>query len=59
LTGERLARELTALTSDEAQRATLAANARALATPDAARLIADVVLALAGGSTTVRSTGRR
>jgi UDP-N-acetylglucosamine--N-acetylmuramyl-(pentapeptide) pyrophosphoryl-undecaprenol N-acetylglucosamine transferase len=48
LTGERLATELLALVSDETQRAAIGSRARALARPDAARLIVDKVLELAG-----------
>ena len=48
LTGERLAGELLALTGDDVQRGGVAARARALARPDAARLIVDKVLELAG-----------
>jgi UDP-N-acetylglucosamine--N-acetylmuramyl-(pentapeptide) pyrophosphoryl-undecaprenol N-acetylglucosamine transferase len=47
LDGERLARELLTLTADEEQRTALAARARALARPDAARVIVDNLLELA------------
>ena len=47
LTGERLAGELLALAADEEQRNAIGARARALARPDAARLIVDKVIALA------------
>jgi UDP-N-acetylglucosamine--N-acetylmuramyl-(pentapeptide) pyrophosphoryl-undecaprenol N-acetylglucosamine transferase len=47
LTGERLATELVALAMDREQRQAIGARARALARPDAARLIVDKVLALA------------
>jgi len=48
LTGERLATELIALAGDDAQRAAIGSKARALARPDAARLIVDKVIELAG-----------
>jgi len=48
LTGERLATELLALAGDEEERAAIGSRARALARPDAARLIVDKVLELAG-----------
>jgi UDP-N-acetylglucosamine--N-acetylmuramyl-(pentapeptide) pyrophosphoryl-undecaprenol N-acetylglucosamine transferase len=47
LTGERLAAELTALVGDPAQRRAIGSNARALARPEAARVIVDKVLELA------------
>ena len=47
LTGERLAREIVALVAAAEQRASIGARARALARPDAARLIVDRVLELA------------
>src|SRR3954471_24492837 len=47
LTGERLAMERLALARDEEQRALMGSRARALARPDAARLIVDKVLELA------------
>jgi len=48
LTGERLASEILALVADAGQRAAIGERARALARPDAARLIVDKVLELAG-----------
>ena len=48
LTGARLADELLRLARDAASRATMAEAARGLARPDAARVIVDKVLALAG-----------
>ncbi len=48
LTGERLAAEIVALAADPARRARMREAARSLARPDAARVIADKVLALAG-----------
>jgi UDP-N-acetylglucosamine--N-acetylmuramyl-(pentapeptide) pyrophosphoryl-undecaprenol N-acetylglucosamine transferase len=48
LTGERLAGELIALATDAERRRQLGAAARSLSTPDAARMIVDKVLALAG-----------
>jgi UDP-N-acetylglucosamine--N-acetylmuramyl-(pentapeptide) pyrophosphoryl-undecaprenol N-acetylglucosamine transferase len=50
LTGARLAEELLALARDGAARERMAAAARGLARPDAARVIVDKVLALAGVS---------
>jgi UDP-N-acetylglucosamine--N-acetylmuramyl-(pentapeptide) pyrophosphoryl-undecaprenol N-acetylglucosamine transferase len=47
LTGERLASELLTLAADDEQRRATGARARALARPDAARLIVDKVIALA------------
>ncbi len=47
LTGERLARELLALATDERQRTAIGTRARGLARPHAARLIVDKVLELA------------
>lgn len=48
LTGERLAHEVLALASDAERRLRLGTAARGLARPDAARVIVDRVLALAG-----------
>ena len=48
LTGERLAGELIALATDAERRRKIGAAARSLSTPDAARMIVDKVLALAG-----------
>jgi UDP-N-acetylglucosamine--N-acetylmuramyl-(pentapeptide) pyrophosphoryl-undecaprenol N-acetylglucosamine transferase len=48
LTGERLAAEIVALAGDEGARTRMSAEAARLARPDAARVIADRVLALAG-----------
>jgi len=48
LTGERLARELIALANDPVRRARLGEAARRLARPDAAAVIVDRLLALAG-----------
>jgi UDP-N-acetylglucosamine--N-acetylmuramyl-(pentapeptide) pyrophosphoryl-undecaprenol N-acetylglucosamine transferase len=48
LTGERLAERILALAGDGARREVMGRAARALARPDAARAIADRVLALAG-----------
>ena len=48
-----------ALAGDEAQRAAIGVKARALARPDAARLIVDEVLALAGAPGAVRPAGKR
>jgi UDP-N-acetylglucosamine--N-acetylmuramyl-(pentapeptide) pyrophosphoryl-undecaprenol N-acetylglucosamine transferase len=48
LDGERLRAEVTALLGDPGRRASLAEAMRGLARPDAARAVADVVLALAG-----------
>jgi UDP-N-acetylglucosamine--N-acetylmuramyl-(pentapeptide) pyrophosphoryl-undecaprenol N-acetylglucosamine transferase len=50
LTGARLAEELLALARDGAARERMAAAARGMARPDAARVIVDRVLALAGVS---------
>jgi len=47
LTGERLATEVVALTSDERGRAEMSARARQMARPDAAKVIVDRVLELA------------
>jgi UDP-N-acetylglucosamine--N-acetylmuramyl-(pentapeptide) pyrophosphoryl-undecaprenol N-acetylglucosamine transferase len=47
LSGDRLAAEIRAVVSDEAQRLGMAAAARRLARPEAARVIVDKVLALA------------
>jgi UDP-N-acetylglucosamine--N-acetylmuramyl-(pentapeptide) pyrophosphoryl-undecaprenol N-acetylglucosamine transferase len=47
LSGDRLARELLALAADDAQRTAIAARAKGLARPDAAKLIVDKVLDLA------------
>ena len=49
LTGERLAEELASLAGDAARRRAIAAAARTLARPDAARAIVDRVIQLAGG----------
>jgi UDP-N-acetylglucosamine--N-acetylmuramyl-(pentapeptide) pyrophosphoryl-undecaprenol N-acetylglucosamine transferase len=49
LSGERLANEIVALASDEARRRGMRGNARRMAKPDAARLIVDNILRLAGG----------
>jgi UDP-N-acetylglucosamine--N-acetylmuramyl-(pentapeptide) pyrophosphoryl-undecaprenol N-acetylglucosamine transferase len=49
LTGERLAGVILALVEDDARRAAMAAAARRLARPDAARVIVDRALELAGG----------
>ena len=48
LTPARLADEMVALAGDAAGRARMAAAARRLARPDAARVIVDRILALAG-----------
>jgi UDP-N-acetylglucosamine--N-acetylmuramyl-(pentapeptide) pyrophosphoryl-undecaprenol N-acetylglucosamine transferase len=48
LTGQRLAREVLALARDAAARGQMADAARGMARPDAARVIVDRVLALAG-----------
>jgi UDP-N-acetylglucosamine--N-acetylmuramyl-(pentapeptide) pyrophosphoryl-undecaprenol N-acetylglucosamine transferase len=48
LTGERLAARIVALAGDDARRAAMAAAARRLARPDAARVIVDKVIELAG-----------
>ena len=50
LTGERLAAAVLALAGDPARRAAMAAAARRLARPDAARVIVDRALALARGA---------
>jgi len=50
LTGERLASELLGLASDPGRRAKLSSSARTLARPDAAKLIVDRLLELAGRS---------
>ena len=47
LTGERLASEIVALAADEARRRQMAARARRMARPDAARVIVDRLLELA------------
>ena len=47
LSGDRIAVEILALAADEAQRRTMGEAARAMARPDAARIIVDKVLALA------------
>jgi UDP-N-acetylglucosamine--N-acetylmuramyl-(pentapeptide) pyrophosphoryl-undecaprenol N-acetylglucosamine transferase len=47
LTGDRLVTEVTALLGDPERRQTMAARARALATPDAAERLVDLTLALA------------
>jgi UDP-N-acetylglucosamine--N-acetylmuramyl-(pentapeptide) pyrophosphoryl-undecaprenol N-acetylglucosamine transferase len=54
LTGDRLASEILALAADDGRRKRMSANARALATPDAARVIVEKVIALAGGPDTAR-----
>jgi UDP-N-acetylglucosamine--N-acetylmuramyl-(pentapeptide) pyrophosphoryl-undecaprenol N-acetylglucosamine transferase len=46
LTPDRLVREVSALLGDPERRRTMAAHARALATPDAAERLVDLVLAL-------------
>ena len=48
LSGERLAQEILALAGDRLRRQKLAEAAAAMARPDAARVIVDRVLALAG-----------
>jgi UDP-N-acetylglucosamine--N-acetylmuramyl-(pentapeptide) pyrophosphoryl-undecaprenol N-acetylglucosamine transferase len=48
LTGERLAAEITRLAGDATGRAAMSAAARRMAKPDAARVIVDRVLELAG-----------
>jgi UDP-N-acetylglucosamine:LPS N-acetylglucosamine transferase len=48
LSGERLATEVMALAKDGARRRLLGTAARAMARPDAAGIIVDRVLALAG-----------
>jgi len=50
LTGDRLASELIALATDADERRRMAAAARGMARPDAARLIVDRILALAGAA---------
>jgi len=50
LTGDRLASELIALATDADERRRMAAAARGRARPDAARLIVDRILALAGAA---------
>ena len=50
LTGERLAAAITALAADAAQRKRIATAARAMARPDAARVIVDRILQLAGAA---------
>jgi UDP-N-acetylglucosamine:LPS N-acetylglucosamine transferase len=47
LTGERLAAEITALAADAPGRREMGARARAMARPDAAKVIVDKVLELA------------
>jgi UDP-N-acetylglucosamine--N-acetylmuramyl-(pentapeptide) pyrophosphoryl-undecaprenol N-acetylglucosamine transferase len=49
LTGERLARELFALAENAGRRREVATAARQLARPDAAKVIVDRILELAGG----------
>jgi UDP-N-acetylglucosamine--N-acetylmuramyl-(pentapeptide) pyrophosphoryl-undecaprenol N-acetylglucosamine transferase len=49
LTGDRLADRMLALAKDEARRAAMAAAARRLARPDAARVIVDKAFELAAG----------
>ena len=48
LTGERLATQIVALAGDEGRRHTMSGNARGMARPDAARIIVDKLLELAG-----------
>jgi UDP-N-acetylglucosamine:LPS N-acetylglucosamine transferase len=48
LTGELLASEIVALTRNDAERAAMSAAARRMAKPDAARVIVDRLLELAG-----------
>src|SRR5688500_17208238 len=48
LTGERLAAEIEALAADEARRRTMAERAKLMARQDAAKVIVDRILALAG-----------
>jgi UDP-N-acetylglucosamine--N-acetylmuramyl-(pentapeptide) pyrophosphoryl-undecaprenol N-acetylglucosamine transferase len=48
LSGERIAAELLALAGDQAQRRRIGEAARRMARPDAARVIVDRLLALAG-----------
>jgi UDP-N-acetylglucosamine--N-acetylmuramyl-(pentapeptide) pyrophosphoryl-undecaprenol N-acetylglucosamine transferase len=48
LTGDRLAAEIIALTGDAVERQRIATAARAMARPDAARVIVDRILQLAG-----------
>jgi UDP-N-acetylglucosamine--N-acetylmuramyl-(pentapeptide) pyrophosphoryl-undecaprenol N-acetylglucosamine transferase len=50
LTGERLAAAITDLAADVAERQRIAAAARAMARPDAARVIVDRILQLAGAA---------
>jgi UDP-N-acetylglucosamine--N-acetylmuramyl-(pentapeptide) pyrophosphoryl-undecaprenol N-acetylglucosamine transferase len=50
LTGDRLAAAITALAADAAERQRIAAAARAMARPDAARVIVDRILQLAGAA---------
>jgi UDP-N-acetylglucosamine--N-acetylmuramyl-(pentapeptide) pyrophosphoryl-undecaprenol N-acetylglucosamine transferase len=50
LDGERLARELVALAADAPARRGMAEAARAMARPDAARVVVDGILALAGST---------
>jgi UDP-N-acetylglucosamine:LPS N-acetylglucosamine transferase len=50
LTGERLAADVVALAGDVASRRTMAASARALARPDAAGVIVERILSLAGAA---------
>ena len=49
LTGELLAAEIVALAANDAERGSMTAAARKMARPDAAKLIVDKVLELAGG----------
>jgi UDP-N-acetylglucosamine--N-acetylmuramyl-(pentapeptide) pyrophosphoryl-undecaprenol N-acetylglucosamine transferase len=48
LTGELLAAQIVALAANEAERASISAAARRMAKPDAAKVIVDRVLELAG-----------
>ena len=50
LTGERLATAVTSLAADAAERRRMGAAARTMARPDAARVIVDRILALAGAA---------
>jgi UDP-N-acetylglucosamine--N-acetylmuramyl-(pentapeptide) pyrophosphoryl-undecaprenol N-acetylglucosamine transferase len=48
LTGDRLAAEIVALTDDEPRRRAMSEQGRRMARPDAARVIVDKILELAG-----------